>query len=219
MNKQIGADTRGDPDGAFWNIVVLDTAKNIKTLSPLEKDVILEMNKARSDPRKYSERYIKPRLRLYRGKSYRMSNGAMLMTKEGEAAVHECISALTKAEAAGLLTPVKGLWQAARDHVVDQGATGGTGHTGSDDSTPEKRIMRHGTFSGGCYGYGENISYGPDTGREIVCCLLIDDGVSDRGHRTNTLQKNFTQTAVSCGPHPGYGVVCVITFATGFRNN
>ena len=217
--KQIGSCVRADPDGAFWNIAVLDTAKNINTLSPLEKDVILEMNKVRSDPRKYAERYIKPRVTQYRGKSYRMSNGAMLMTKEGESAVHECISTLAKAEAAGLLKPVKGLWQAARDHAADQGATGGTGHTGSDNSTPEKRIMRHGLFSGGRYSYAENIAYGLDTGREIVCGLLIDDGVPGRGHRVNILQKDFTQTAASFGPHPGYRVVCVITFATGFHNN
>ena len=141
------------------------------------------------------------------------------MTQEGESAVSECLSALARAEAVGLLSPVKGLWMAAWDHATDQGATGGMGHTGSDGSTPEKRLMRHGTFSGERCGYGENITYGPDTGREIVCGLLIDDGVPDRGHRINTLQKDFTQTAASCGPHPGFRVVCVITFAVGFRNN
>lgn len=217
--KHIGANTRADPDGAFWDIAALDTAKNINTLSPLEKDVILEMNKVRSNPRKYAERYIRPRLKLYRGKHYCMPNNVMMMTQEGEAAVNECLSVLAGAEAVGLLSPVKGLWMAAWDHATDQGATGNIGHTGNDGSTPEKRIMRHGTFIGDISGYGENIAYGLDTGREIVCGLLIDDGVPDRGHRINTLQKSFTQTAASCGPHPCYGVVCVITFAVGFRNN
>jgi len=217
--KRIGADTRADPDGAFWDIAALDTAKNINTLSPLEKDVILEMNKVRSNPRKYAERYIRPRLGLYRGKQYCMPNRAMLMTHEGEAAVNECLSVLSKAEVVGLLSPVKGLWQAALDHATDQGKTGGVGHTGSDGSMPEKRMLRHGTFNSALYGCGENISYGLDTGREIICWLLIDDGVPDRNHRINTLFKDYTQTAASCGPHPGYGVVCVVTFAVGFRNN
>jgi hypothetical protein len=216
--KQIGGSARGDPDAAFWDIASLDTAKNINTLSPLEKDVILEMNKARNDPRKYAQLYIRPRLTKFRGKDFCMPNGAMLMTEEGEAAVHDCLSALARTETAGLLSPVKGLWQAARDHAADQGATGGTGHIGSDNSTFQTRIMRHGTFSGRLCRCGENISYGPDTGREIVCCMLIDDGVPGRGHRSNLLLKDFTQTAASCGSHPGFGVVCVITFAAGFRN-
>jgi hypothetical protein len=54
---------RGDPDSANWDIASLDTAANVDYLTGFEKDVILEMNKARSDPKKYAELYIRPTLR------------------------------------------------------------------------------------------------------------------------------------------------------------
>jgi hypothetical protein len=46
---------RGDPDVANWDIAILDTAANVDYLTGIEKDVILEMNKVRTDPKKYAE--------------------------------------------------------------------------------------------------------------------------------------------------------------------
>ena len=51
---------RADPDAANWDIAALDTAADVDYLSPAEKDVILEMNKVRVDPKKYAELYIQP---------------------------------------------------------------------------------------------------------------------------------------------------------------
>jgi len=92
------------------------------------------------------------------------------------------------------------------------------GHNGSDGSTPETRMKRYGVFSGS-WTYGENIAYGDTTGREIVCSLLIDDGVRDRGHRTNIMNKAFTQTGVGYGTHTQYRTTCTITYANGYSSN
>jgi uncharacterized protein YkwD len=191
---------RADPDAANWDIAVLDTAADVDYLSPIEKDVILEMNKVRTNPKKYAELYIQPRLRYYSGKNYSVPGQITIVTQEGTAAVNNCITALNRARAVGALTPERGLSFAAKDHVTDQSKTGQTGHNGSDRSTPETRMKRYGTFSGS-WTLGENIAYGDTTGRDIVCSLLIDDGVPNRGHRTNIMNKAFTQTGVASGTH------------------
>ena len=37
----------------------------------------------------------------------------------------------------------------------------------------------------------ENLCYGPETAREIVLDLLMDDGVLDRGHRRVLLARQY----------------------------
>ena len=209
---------RSDPDAANWNIAVLDTAANVNYLTDVEKDVILEMNKVRTDPKKYVELYIQPRLRYFNGRNYSVPGQITLVTQEGAAAVNECVTALNKINSAGVLSPERGLSLAAKDHVTDQSKTGQVGHNGSDKSTPETRMKRYGVFRGS-WTYGENISYGDATGRDIVCSLLIDDGVSNRGHRTNIMNKAFTQTGVGTGTHKQYRTSCTITYAHGYINN
>jgi uncharacterized protein YkwD len=209
---------RADPDAANWDVANLDTAADVDYLTAIEKDVVLEMNKVRTNPKKYVELYIKPRLRYYNGKNYSVPGQITVVTQEGAAAVNNCVTALSRANAVGILTPEKGLSLAAKDHVTDQSKTGQTGHNGSDKSTPETRMKRYGTFSGP-WTLGENLDYGATTGRDIVCDLLIDDGVPNRGHRTNIMNKAFTQTGVSSGTHTQYRTSCAITYANGYSSN
>jgi uncharacterized protein YkwD len=209
---------RADPDAANWDIATLDTAADADYLTAVEKDVVLEMNKVRTNPKKYAELYIKPRLKYYNGKNYSVPGQITIITQEGAAAVNNCITALGRANAVSVLIPEKGLSLAAKDHVTDQSRTGQTGHNGSDRSTPETRMKRYGTF-GGSWTLGENLDYGAITGRDIVCDLLIDDGVPNRGHRTNIMNRAFTQTGVSTGTHTQYRTSCAITYANGYSSN
>jgi len=209
---------RSDPDAANWDIETLDTAADIDYLTGIEKDVVLEMNKLRTDPQKYAKLYIQPRLQYYRGKNYSVPGQITIITSEGASAVRDCISALNKAKSAGLLFPEKGLNSAAKDHVNDQTKTGQTGHRGSNRSTPETRMKRYGSFEPP-WSLAENIEYGSETGRDIVVALLIDDGVKNRGHRINLLNENFTQTGVACGTHKKYRTSCTIKYANGYISN
>jgi len=176
------------------------------------------MNKVRTDPKKYAELYLKPRLQYFSGKNYSVPGQIRIVTEEGATAVNVCITALSKAASVGVLKPEKGLSLAAKDHAADQSKTGQIGHNGSDKSTPETRMRRYGVFAGS-WTYGENIAYGDTTGREIVCSLLIDDGVPSRGHRTNIMNKAFTQTGVGYGTHTQYRTSCTITYANGYKSN
>lgn len=137
------------------------------------------------------------------------------MTDEGIKALNECITVLENTEPVLPLLPAKGLVLSARDQAVDQGKTGQIGHNGSDNSSPEGRMDRYGQFDLSC---GENIDYGNDNARRIVFSLVVDDGVSSRGHRTNLLNGNFKYIGVSVGPHPQYGTMCVMDFASEYTS-
>jgi uncharacterized protein YkwD len=213
MNKKAEESTsKKNQDADKWDIALLDTARNVDYLSTVEKDVILEMNKARSNPALYADLYISPRTKKYDGKLY---NGSVT-TNEGVAVVNDCISFMKKAKALPVLNPAKGLSLAAQDHSSTQGETDQTGHTGVDGSTPFTRIEKYGTYRTA----GENIAYRATSGRDIVVQLLIDDGVPNRGHRKNIMNKDFSSSGVGfTKKHKTYGSVCVITYAGTYKEN
>lgn len=191
----------------------LDTARSVSYLDNLEKDVIFEMNKARSNPAKYAELYIAPLAKQFSGKSYK-KNGVTIMTNEGAAAVEECARAMSSASSLPPLTPSEGLSKAAAMHAESQGLTNQTGHTGTDGSSPFDRMKRYGTYRTA----GENVNYGNTTGRDIVVAFLIDDGVPSRGHRKNIMKSDFTHAGVGYfGRHKAFGSECVIDFAGGWK--
>jgi uncharacterized protein YkwD len=87
------------------------------------------------------------------------------------------------------------------------------GHKGPDGSDPWDRMRRYGTWQ---RKVAENISYGSDNARDIVMQQVIDDGVHDRGHRTNLFNLKFHFVGIGCDSHVRYGNVCVIDFAQGY---
>ncbi|MDR3341879.1 MAG: CAP domain-containing protein [Treponema sp.] len=200
-----------------WDLVLLDTAQDVDYLTRVEKDVILELNMVRSDPRKYADLYIKPQIAYFKGTLFSEPGRSIgLRTNEGAKAVEECYQALITMQPVPLLYPEKGLSLAAKDHVLDTRKTGRVGHTGSDGSTMGGRLNRYGKWAGSA---GENISYGNDKARDIVVQLLIDDGVSSRGHRTNNMSGAFTRIGVAVGKHAGYGSMCVLDFVSTYTGN
>ncbi|MDR2746551.1 MAG: CAP domain-containing protein [Treponema sp.] len=196
-----------------WDIAALDTARAVNYLTEIEKDIVLELNKVRSNPRKYAELYIKPRLAYFNGNRYSEPGKITILTNEGPRAVQECYDVLCSSESSPLLMPSRGMSRAAKDHVSDQGPGGATGHNSSGGASFSDRLNSYGKWSGGA---AENISYGKNTGREIVVQLLIDDGTPSRGHRKNNLGKSYTFAGVAAGNHSRYGTMAVIDFASSY---
>jgi uncharacterized protein YkwD len=152
---------------------------------------------------------ILPRIQKFQGKVY-----DSLTTKEGTVAVMDCYNALKGAPKVQPLNPDEKLIQLAKYHTGKQSKTSETGHDSPGGKTIKKRFKK--LVKKG-YAVGENISYGEDTGREIVIQLLIDDGVASRGHRKNVMEKGFTNTGVSYGDHQRFEHMCTIDFSGALK--
>ena len=204
-----------NPGNADWNISTLNTAARVNYLSPLEKEIIFEINKLRSNPAKYAAQYIAPLAKRYQRRMLYYPGDKPLLTREGVSALNECVRDLKRQKTLPLLYPSAGLSKAANDHVKDQSRTGQVGHTGSDRSHSKERIERYGTWR---VRIAENIAYGGITAQQIVVYLLIDDNVRDRGHRKNFLNPDFKQIGVATGSHPEYEKMTVMEFAGAFTD-
>lgn len=180
----------------------------------LARDVLAQMNAARTDPRGYAEHLREFRSR-FRGRNYTVPGSrTQIVTREGTAAVDEAVRFLRLQRPLAPLAWSEGLARAAAEHAAVQGRKGDTGH-GEGYGGMRARIERQGTWK---RVIGENISYGPDEARAVVIQLIVDDGVPGRGHRKNIFDPAFGVAGVACGPHPVLGTVCVIDYAGGFSD-
>jgi uncharacterized protein YkwD len=181
--------------------------------TPEEQAVVREMTKIRMFPREYAK-YLRALGDRFDGKLWRLRDHLPIRTEEGRAAVLEAAEFLeTVRPIPGALAFSERLHDAARDHVLDQGPSGQTGHVGTDGSQFFQRIRRHG--QGGQL-LGEVISYGNETPRMTVIQLVIDDGVPDRGHRKNIFNPEFQVAGAAIGYHRGYGAMTVVDLADRF---
>lgn len=177
-----------------------------------ENQIIEEMNLARTDPAGYA-RVLREQIPRFDGKVLRRPGQIAIRTVEGAPAVVEAAAILDTLTPMGPLTRSAGLARAAREHVRDQGPTGGMEHRGTDGSTPAIRADRYGTWD---ILLSENISFGAPTAREVVTQLIIDDGVPSRGHRRNLLNPEARVAGAACGPHRTYRIMCVIDYAGSY---
>ena len=123
-------------DAEKWDLSQLDTARSVDYLTAGEKNIVLELNKVRTNPKKYANLYLVPSLKYYQGKKLTYPGRTTIITKEGRTAVEECIKVLSSVRPVKSLLPSKSLSLAAKDHVLDTAPKGIVGHTGSDGSSP-----------------------------------------------------------------------------------
>ncbi|MDD2270965.1 MAG: CAP domain-containing protein [Desulfuromonadaceae bacterium] len=180
----------------------------------LGEQVLAEINLARTDPHAYAG-FIRQFRSQFRGKYYlQPGDTTRIQTTEGVPAVDEAIIYLSRLKPLPPLAWSDGLAAAAAELANEQERSGATGHNGRKSHGMRERIERHGKWAGVI---GENIGYGPDGARNMVIQLIVDDGVPGRGHRVNTFSGDYRTAGVTCGTHPGFGSMCVIDFAGGFK--
>ena len=184
-----------------------------QTLSPLERGIFDEVDELRADPPAWTnilkgERPWFPGLAPAIPDRDALTSDAVRTLEEAIAALEALPGALPRVEFSPSLS------RAAADHVRDTGSTGLTGHRGADGSTLSKRIERYGMWSGHI---GENIVYAPSGARDAVFDQLLDFGIKDRGHRWTLLNPVWRYVGIACGPHTLYRVMCVLDFASDYR--
>jgi len=103
--------------------------------------------------------------------------------------------------------------KAAKDHILDMGPSGATGHTGTDGSSPFDRMERYTKLEGSS---GENISYGQAQAKDVLIQLAVDDGVPGRGHRKNIFNTAFFKVGTWSGSHKTYKTSTVVAYNGSF---
>ena len=168
--------------------------------------VVREMNLARQNPPGYAA-FLEDLRAHFNGRYLVLPGQTRIYTCEGLGAVDEAIRFLRSAKPLQPLTLSSGMCRGAADHCAEQIA-GAIGH-----GNPAKRMNRYGTWTAS---WGENISYGKNSARDIVLALIIDDGLPARKHRANIFASKFNYAGAAYGPHARFGSVCSIDFAGGY---
>jgi uncharacterized protein YkwD len=179
----------------------------------LEHQVLAEINRARMNPSGYAD-YLESTIQFYDDKLFRRPEDASaLRTREGVPAVREAIKALRSLRPMPALALSTGMTRGARDHVIDAGARGSLAHEGSDGSMAWDRVDRYGKWSGRV---SENMTFGPESGRDVVSALIVDDGVPTRGHRKNLFDPDARVVGLACGTHKTYRRMCDMVHAAKY---
>ncbi len=194
------------------------------SLSPLEKDLVQEINLARTRPKAYAAflEQLRPNYKGGRGQgsgqrtTVTQGGKTTHITAEGPKALDEAIAFLRATPPLPPLEVSKGMSLGARDHVKEQESTGTIGHQGRDGSQPGDRVNRYGRWQGTI---SENIALGMDSARSMTVALIIDDGVPSRGHRNNMFDARARVMGVACGSHRAGQNLCVTTFAASYKES
>jgi uncharacterized protein YkwD len=191
-----------------------EASSTLGFMSPLEKEIIDEMNLARTEPQKYAA-FIEEYKKYYDGKRLTIpGRQKAIVTNEGIAAVDEAITFMRAAQPLPSFEVAKGVCSAASDHAKDLAGKGITGHKGSDGSMPNARVDRYGAWEAAI---GETVVYEVTTARQIIISLIIDDGTPNRGHRRNIFDPSYRVTGLSVSDPLTFGSKCVIDYVGGFK--
>ena len=158
----------------------INTAKNEASLNFVENEMIKEINFARQYPDIYASIVAK-----YLAEESLNWGG---LDKETYDAGMELIEELKAMKPVQILYPKKCLYESAKRHGLDCKKRGFTDHIGSDGSGPFQRIS---SYCSDALRGGENIVGGNNNARNLVILLLIDAGISSRGHRYNMLDPQW----------------------------
>lgn len=153
------------------------------SMSSEELEMIKEINLMRANPKAYVD-YVKVHLQ-----NVENDPGLDAAYKAEElAAGKELIEELKNLGPLPLIKPNEGLHKVAIGHGDYVRSVGKIGHVGADGSYPWDRVRKATDMSDG----NENLVAGGETVRESLMILLVDSGISGRGHRKTLFNPKWT---------------------------
>jgi uncharacterized protein YkwD len=182
-------------DTAIMNF--LKKQPSFSKLSAREQDVLYWVNEVRVHPRDFYDKYVA---------SYVSNNG-----KSQSANVRSLRNELYKASPVTPLIVISTLNQTSKSHANDLARHHQFSHNSSDGTTFPQRMAKAG-IPISC---AENIYNGGDVALDAVITLLIDEGVSNLGHRRNILNKNARLIGVAFLPYNSGSFILVQDFVGG----
>lgn len=182
--------------------------------SKINLDIFNLLNSLRADPKT-----LVPDLTEMAGQfdgdvHVRPSGNIRIKTQEGPKAVQEAIAFLQQ-QAGGLkaLKLSQGLTLACTEHVNDIGPKGLVQSESSAGTSVKDRLSKHGKIVAA---FGENLSFGCVSAKEVVMQNLISDGNPSRGHRANIFNPDFNYVGIGTAAHSKYNSITCCDFAGGF---
>ena len=174
------------------------------------RDLIAELNLARTRPAAYAER-----LQAYAAGfdgivAHEQPGDLGRQTFEGPRAVDEAMRFVLRQKPLQPLTYDRALSRSAAALAADQARTGRIGHTDSGGAGPQQRIA---LYAPGAINTAEIVSYGHPSAEGVVRQFVVDDGEQGRLHRGDVFDPLFHRVGVACDEHPTWGVVCVVELA------
>jgi len=158
------------------------TASGSTAMSNVELMMVDEINLMRSNPAGYV-RFIEAYVA-----DQKANNGWPI----DQSVVNELIQDLRKSPVLSNLQPLSCVYNAAQKHGEDLRRMGAVEHQGSDGLWPWDRVRN------ACPNLkdgNENLVGGPESVRESVIILLIDEGIPSRGHRVTMMRSDWQYVA------------------------
>ena len=163
-------------------------------MTELAGKVIEEINNLRKDPTCYVPK-LEALLKKFDNDDdptlFNEGDDMKRQTKDGRDAIYEAIKVLNEAESRHELVHNPLLDRAAHAHVADIGPKGKL-----ENGDVEKRLLQHGRLWAN---YGQCIAFRFTDAEDIVCQLLVSDGLANDPHRVNLFRKEFLEIGVATG--------------------
>jgi uncharacterized protein YkwD len=169
------------------------TYKGVNYFNPLDTAVLFYCNLVRINPKLFQKTYLS-----------KFIQDDSINELQKSLYVKSLLVELAKTKKGNPLYPEKDLTEIAIVHADFMGKKGKTGHDNYD-----KRFK---VVASKYTSTGENCDYGNDEALEIVMSLLIDQNVSNLGHRKNILSRNFNSYGGSLKEHVKYKYNYVMCF-------